>query len=954
MLAFHAKHYRPDQLTVVVAGPQSLDELQSWVLPRFAPMKARPFPQDPLSGVKAVEKLIEQAASDAPPYSYEQIVVNKQEVPFQSPWKPSLQVGAWPVLLTTRPLKSVRRLAMMFPLPPTHIDPDKAPSSVLSHLLGHEGPNSSFAVLQNLGLISSLSAGPRSSGPDYTLFQIDVGLTEKGENEWEKVVDVILQHCRLIAVAAKDETTGQELRRIWGESAKLRSMFFHQASPTSVYDIAPRLSASIVKHGTKHSLCAGSMLEESEDTFPSEQVADFASQLVLSNCIIERYSQHAWSEMEKLNAEGNPDVEQKTELWYGVDYYLSKIPPHYIAGWDSDGGVHSFVSARDQLALPRPNRFIPRTLDLCPELPEEAKAGPRIDKSIDPPNLLVDDASMGRLWHRLDDRYALPKSTVSILVRNPAVHHCQKNGTWQADTVSSGCSVLLSGIFAEAMAQDTYDADLAGLHWSVSLSKAGIQFDFAGFSDRLADLAVYIVEEFLKGEFISESFFVSSKDRVLRSLRTYFESRRADSHAMYYRDFLISSFEDGVEQSISNTEETTLQSILDYHRKIINCEKTTVDCLFMGNISEKQARLLFKNATEILKRYSLVGKSARSDLWIPDALERRLPPSDIELHFASRNTHEENGAVLVTYQSPIPGFRGEGLSSEESLRSSSSIRLLTHMLREPLFDELRTKQTLGYIVSSYYDVAFSSQPDHGVYPRDNSCVPVDYIVINILSRKVSPPEVAKRIDDFLISFRESLATMPDSQLTHHAVALSTKLLKPIQNISTEAANRFAKIRHFAPEVLQSAAKRAIPWDNAPAVARAIQSLTRADLLETWDRMMLPNSRSRIVSCVYGTTFPLPKGMESIVNLAEGSKSLIVNDVDRIVAFRQHLPIYDKYVVPASFGNIRATTVKIMNPVPRLPLPSQRIVLALTAAAIFGAAGLSFLSRSRKGMGNDHK
>lgn len=45
LLTFHRKHYRPDNLTVVVAGPQALDELQDWVIPRFVSMQARAFPK---------------------------------------------------------------------------------------------------------------------------------------------------------------------------------------------------------------------------------------------------------------------------------------------------------------------------------------------------------------------------------------------------------------------------------------------------------------------------------------------------------------------------------------------------------------------------------------------------------------------------------------------------------------------------------------------------------------------------------------------------------------------------------------------------------------------------------------------------------------------------------------------------------------------------------------------
>lgn len=146
---------------------------------------------------------------------------------------------------------------------------------------------------------------------------------------------------------------------------------------------------------------------------------------------------------------------------------------------------------------------------------------------------------------------------------------------------------------------------------------------------------------------------------------------------------------------------------------------------------------------------------------------------DIELHFPSKNPEEENGAVIFTYQSTIPAFKGEGISHPESLESTSTIRLLCHMLREPLFDDLRTKQQLGYVVSSYYELGFSSRTE-SKSPLGPLTVPVDSVTINILSRKVSPPEVAGRIEEFLISFRESLQKMPESEIQDFADALSGK------------------------------------------------------------------------------------------------------------------------------------------------------------------------------------
>ena len=77
---------------------------------------------------------------------------------------------------------------------------------------------------------------------------------------------------------------------------------------------------------------------------------------------------------------------------------------------------------------------------------------------------------------------------------------------------------------------------------------------------------------------------------------------------------------------------------------------------------------------------------------------RRLPPGeDIEIHFQSRNVKEENGAVVLTFQSQVDAFKGRALSNEEALKRSAAIRLISRVMREPFFNQLRTEQQLGYV-----------------------------------------------------------------------------------------------------------------------------------------------------------------------------------------------------------------------------------------------------------------
>ena len=101
-------------------------------------------------------------------------------------------------------------------------------------------------------------------------------------------------------------------------------------------------------------------------------------------------------------------------------------------------------------------------------------------------------------------------------------------------------SSLLTSVFAQALAQETYDASLAGLHWSLSASSSGIRLSCSGYSDRLSDLAIKVLRDFINGDFILESYVETTRDRAVRNISTYLSSRRADSHAQHYQSLMLS------------------------------------------------------------------------------------------------------------------------------------------------------------------------------------------------------------------------------------------------------------------------------------------------------------------------------------------------------------------------------------------------------------------------------
>lgn len=105
LLAFHRHHYRPKNMVVVVVGPQTLDTLESWVIPRFSKIPDHPeFNKGEeninWSRMKQLStKLIDQAAKEAPPVS----ASASNNVLYKPAFRPELQGGKWPIVVTTKP-----------------------------------------------------------------------------------------------------------------------------------------------------------------------------------------------------------------------------------------------------------------------------------------------------------------------------------------------------------------------------------------------------------------------------------------------------------------------------------------------------------------------------------------------------------------------------------------------------------------------------------------------------------------------------------------------------------------------------------------------------------------------------------------------------------------------------------------------------------------------------------
>jgi insulysin len=87
------------------------------------------------------------------------------------------------------------------------------------------------------------------------------------------------------------------------------------------------------------------------------------------------------------------------------------------------------------------------------------------------------------------------------------------------------------------------------------------------------------------------------------------------------------------------------------------------------------------------------------------------------------NDNDENSAVTFYFQVP-----------SKEIKDYMMIELLAEVLEQPFYDDLRTKQQLGYIVGS------------GARSREG----IKHLTLTVQSSIVDGPELARRIETFIV------------------------------------------------------------------------------------------------------------------------------------------------------------------------------------------------------------
>ncbi len=492
LLAFHKKYYAASNMRLAVLSKLSLTEQDQLVRKYFANIPDHP-----------VKK------------------------PFIDPNYRKPLKGKYR-FIKIKSIKDNRALGLEFPTIRLQDHLDSKPASVVASVLGYEGKGSLLSKLKEEGLALGLAAGGGDSHVNVSSFDINISLTEKGEAEYQRVMELVFAYIEMLRKTDFKKYTFKEIQA-------MAQIDFDWKNPDEGMGYVAGRAAQMQRYKLKDIEILPFLFKKYEP----EAYRAVLETLKPENMLVSLMSQKVKTD--------------KTEKYFGTEYAFKEV-----GGKSFQRLVHP--PRVDGMTYPGKNDFIPYDLALIDDKPTPVR-----------------DDEKAKVWFKFDDRFKQPKVFIQLLIETPLVY----------DTVDHlAQSKLYEAALKEGLNEITYPISLAGLSYDLSIEKRGLTLSMGGYSERTTDL-LRLVAKNLKQIRIDEEKFLNLKESIIRDM----ENRKLGqsySRAAYYNRqiWIVKQYTE--DQAIVALKKVTLNDIKDYATKLY--QKVFIRGVIHGNWSAEQAR----------------------------------------------------------------------------------------------------------------------------------------------------------------------------------------------------------------------------------------------------------------------------------------------------------------------------------------------------------------------------
>ncbi|KAL8106522.1 hypothetical protein AgCh_023328 [Apium graveolens] len=640
----------------------------------------------------------------------------KSGVALKHEFKSGIPIWKTGKLYRLEAVKDIHMLDLSWTLPSLRKDYMKKSEDYLAHLLGHEGKGSLHYFLKAKGWATSISAGVGDEGMHKSsiayIFGMSIHLTDSGLEKIFEIVGFVYQYIKLLRQVSPQKWIFKELQDIG-------NMEFRFAEEQPQDDYAAELAENLLVYPPEDIIYGDYSYKVWDDNMIKYVLGFFTPDNMRTDVI-----------SKKLH------ITQKysCEPWFGSQYVEEDISPTLMELWRDPPAIDT------SLHLPARNEFIPSDFSI-----RACKASG--DTTDNPFPVCILDEELVKFWYKLDKTFKFPRANAYFRITLKGAYCDLKNNI---------LSELFIHLLRDELNEIIYQASVAKLETSVSLNSDKLELKIYGFNDKLPVILSRVLS-------ITKSFvprddrFKVIKENLERTLRN--TNMKPLNHSSYLRlQVLCQSFWD-VDEKLKLLDHISVSDVRDFIPELLS--QLYIEGLCHGNLLEEEAL----NISNIFRSYFPV-KTLPFEMRHKESVMCLSSGSNLVRDDKVKNKLEPNSVVELYYQI-------EPESEADLPRIKALIDLFDEIVEEPLFNQLRTKEQLGYVVD---------------------CSPrVTYRILGfcfrVQSSEYNPNHLQGRIDEFINSLGKLLNGLDNESFMNYKSGLTAKLLEKDPSLAYET-NRF--------------------------------------------------------------------------------------------------------------------------------------------------------------------
>ncbi|VFM95378.1 MAG: Secreted Zn-dependent peptidases, insulinase-like [Candidatus Kentron sp. G] len=453
--------------------------------------------------------------------------------------------------------------------------------------------------------------------------------------------------------------------------------------------------------------------------------------------------------------------------WFRAPYRVENIQPALLGEWRR-------TPISGQLAIPAPNPFIPEDLALTSDA-----TAPQ-----DKPTRIVDVPGF-TLWFHQDTSYRLPRANLYLALRSPIARDTPRHAV---------LTDLFVALTEDQLTEFTYPASLAGLDYDIYSHLRGISVRIQGYHDKQPQLLTRILDTLKRPAFGQERFRIA-KEELARKLRN---KRKQPPYRQSVREMhgLLLKPRWTPEERLAALEPAVLSDLRRFAPEFL--QRLSLVALSHGNVRKTGALAIGK--------------------LIQARLHRDAQPIDVPRGRVVKLT--EGGSYLRQIASGHPdnaiALYLQG--SDRGFRQRAQLALLGQLIKSAFFNQLRTEQRLGYIVSA------------AAYPL----LEVPGLLFLIQSPHADPATLGTRIAQFLTDHSQVLAAMTQTEFASHKAALAARILEQEESLDVRSNRYWREIDRGRQG-----------FDSRERKAEAVRAITLAEIRDVYRDRILGGERRRL-------------------------------------------------------------------------------------------------------------